>query len=279
MGDVSAATTTHSVVFLFNTMENNYSVYQHVTPDKMYYFGATSNIKRRWKNNGAEYKGTSLQPYIEKFGWDNIQHIVLFREQTKENALWIENFLIETAREDGVCINKQRSGLVSKEEGYQQQISKHHYEQNREKILEQDKQYYKQNKDKILEHKREYRQQNKDKIKQYYEQNKDKKREYNREYYEQNKDKISEHNRQYRQQNKEKIQERKKQYYEQNKEQILEQKKQYYEQNKDKKREYDRQRYQKNRDKILEQKRQHQRQYRQRKKLEKQLKEVQTTLF
>ena len=213
-------------------MKNNYTVYQHVTPDGMYYFGATSNIKRRWRNNGAEYKRTSLYPYIEKYGWDNIQHIVLFKDQSKENALWIEDFLITTAQEDGVCINKQRSGLVSKEEGYQQQISKHYYEQNREKRLEQDKQYYKQNKDKILEHKREYRQQNKDKIKQYYEQNKDKKREYNREYYEQNKDKIREHNREYRQQNKEKIQERKKQYYEQNKEQILEQKKQYQEKNK-----------------------------------------------
>lgn len=258
-------------------MEKNYVVYQHITPDGMYYFGATSNIKRRWRNNGEEYKKTSLQPYIEKFGWDNIQHIVLFKDQTKENALWIENFLIETAREDGVCINKQRSGLISKDEGYQQQISKHRYEQNRDEILEKQKQYYEQNKDKIREHKREYRQQNKDKIKQYYEQNKDKKREYNREYREQNKDKIREYQREYRQQNKEKIQERKKQYYEQNKEQILERKKQYYEQNKDKKREYDRQRYQKNRDKILEQK--HQREY-QHKKLEKQLKEaVETTLF
>ena len=170
-------------------MKNNYSVYQHVTPDGMYYFGQTQNVERRWRNNGVEYKRTALQPYIEKFGWDNIQHIILFENQTKENALWIENFLIETAQEDGVCINKQRSGLVSKEEGYQQQISK--------------------------------------------------------------------------------------QYYETNKEQIREQQKQYYEQNKDKKREYDRQRYQKNREKLLEQ----QRQYRKRKKLEKQLKEVETTLF
>ena len=25
-------------------MENNYSVYQHVTPDGMYYFGTTQNV-------------------------------------------------------------------------------------------------------------------------------------------------------------------------------------------------------------------------------------------
>ena len=148
-------------------MGNNYSVYQHVTPDGMYYFGQTQNVEKRWSNNGYHYKRTSLQPYIEKYGWNNIQHIVLFRDQTKEDALWIEDFLIETAQEDGVCINQRRSGYVSKEEGYQQQKSKQHYEQNREKRLEQSKQYREQNKDKIKEQK-----------KQYYEQNKDKRREY-----------------------------------------------------------------------------------------------------
>ena len=141
-------------------MENNYSVYQHVTPDGMYYFGQTNNIKRRWSNNGAEYKGTALYPYIEKYGWDNIQHIVLFKDQTRENALWIEDFLITTAQEDGVCINKRRSGLVSKEEGYQQD----YYEQNKQQILEQKQQYYEQNKDRIKEQKQQYYEQNKQQI-------------------------------------------------------------------------------------------------------------------
>ena len=210
-------------------MENNYSVYQHVTPDGMYYFGQTNNIKRRWRNNGAGYKGTALQPYIEKFGWDNIQHIVLFKDQPKENALWIEDFLITTAQEDGVCINKQRSGNISKEEGYQKQ----YYETNKE----QKQQYYQKNKEQILEQRREYREQNRDKIKQYYEQNKEHIREKQQQYYEQNKDK-------------------KREYYEQNKDKIRE----YRERNKDKFREY-------------------RREYYKRKKLEKQLKEVETPLF
>ena len=166
-------------------MENNYSVYQHVTPDKMYYFGATSNIKRRWSNNGAEYKGTALQPYIEKFGWDNIQHIVLFRDQTRENALWIENFLIETAREDGVCINKQRSGLVSKEEGYNQDRNQKYYEQNKQQIRERQREYN-----------REYYEQNKDKRKDYLEQNKDKIRKQRQQRYQKNREKELEQSRQ-----------------------------------------------------------------------------------
>ena len=144
-------------------MKKLYSVYQHVTPDGMYYFGQTNNIKRRWRNNGAEYKGTSLYPYIEKFGWDNIQHIVLFKDQTRENALWIEDFLITTAQEDGVCINKQRSGLVSKEEDYDKNQSKQYYEINKEQVQERHKQYYETNKDKILEQNRQRYQKNHEK--------------------------------------------------------------------------------------------------------------------
>ena len=231
-------------------MKKLYSVYQHVTPDGLYYFGQTNNIKRRWSNNGAGYKGTALYPYIEKYGWDNIQHIVLFKDQTKENALWIENFLIETAREDGVCINKNRSGNVSKEEGYNKNQMKYLREQNHENEVRKQKQYYETNKDKIRE---------------YYEQNKDKIREYQRDYREQNKDKIKEQSKQYREQNREKYNEYHRQYQ-----------REYNEKNRDKILEYNREYQRKNRDKINE----YHRQYRQRKKLEKQLKEAaETTLF
>lgn len=95
-----------------NQNHNNF-VYQHVTPDGKYYFGATNNLKQRWGSNGNNYKGTSLWPEIEKWGWDNIKHQVLFENQTRENALWIEDFLIKTAQEDGVCINKNRSGRIT----------------------------------------------------------------------------------------------------------------------------------------------------------------------
>ena len=132
-------------------MNKKYVVYEHVTPDGMYYFGQTQNVEKRWRCNGVLYKGTALQPYIEKYGWENIQHIVLFRDQTKEDALFIENFLIGTAREDGVCINKQRSGLVSKEEGYKQQ----YYQQNREKELQRSREYHQKNREKRLEQRRQ----------------------------------------------------------------------------------------------------------------------------
>ena len=193
----------------YNTMENNYSVYQHVTPDNMYYFGATQNVERRWRKNGAEYKRTALQPYIEKYGWDNIQHIVLFREQTRENALWIEDFLITTAQEDGVCINKKRSGLISKEEGYNQ---------------DRNQKYYEQNKDRIRERHREYRDEHKDKIRKYHEQ-----------YYQKNREKELEQRQQRYQKNREKELEQSRQRYQKNREKILEQSRQRYQRKKQEK--------------------------------------------
>ena len=187
-------------------MKNNYSVYQHVTPDGMYYFGQTQNVERRWRNNGAEYKGTALQPYIEKFGWENIKHIVLFRDQTKEDALFIENFLIETAREDGVCINKNRSGNVSKEEGYDKNQSKQYYETNKGQVQERHKQYYETNKEQVLEQQKQYYEKNKEQIleekKQYYEINKEQILEQQKQYYEKNREKRLEYQRQYRQRKK-----------------------------------------------------------------------------
>ena len=188
-------------------MENNYSVYQHVTPDGMYYFGATQNVERRWSRNGAEYKGTALQPYIEKFGWDNIQHIVLFRDQTRENALWIEDFLIETAREDGVCINKQRSGLVSKEEGYNQDRNQKYYEQNKQQIRERQREYQDEHKDKIREYHEQYYQKNREKEleqrQQRYQKNREKELEQSRQRYQKNRDEILEQRRQRYQRKKE----------------------------------------------------------------------------
>ena len=187
-------------------MNKKYVVYEHITPDGMYYFGQTQNVERRWSNNGAEYKGTSLYPYIEKYGWDNIQHIILFRDQTKEDALFIENFLIETAREDGVCINKQRSGLISKEEGYNQDRNQKYYEQNKDRIRERQREYNQKNRDEILEQRRQRYQKNREKELEYYQKNREKRLEQSRQYYQKNRDEINERRRQRNQRKKQESQ-------------------------------------------------------------------------
>ena len=135
---------------------NNYSVYEHITPDGMYYFGVTTDIEKRWSGNGFKYKKTSLQPYIDKYGWDNIQHQVLFTNKTKENALWVEDFRIKTAREDGVCINRNRSGLITKEENYNRNKFNKYREEHREEWNKYQREYREEHREESRTYMRNY---------------------------------------------------------------------------------------------------------------------------
>ena len=152
--------------FIDTTMENDYSVYDHITPDGMHYYGTTNNIKRRWGYNGIYYKGTTLQPYIEKYGWQNIQHIVLFETLSKEDALSIEDSLIVSGWEKENCINQRRSGYVSKEEGYHREYQRSDYQREYQREYQQtyQREYYQKNREKRLEQRREHYQKNRDEI-------------------------------------------------------------------------------------------------------------------
>jgi predicted GIY-YIG superfamily endonuclease len=142
--------------------DNNYFVYEHITPDGMYYIGVTNNIKRRWESNGVHYKRASLQPYIEQYGWENIQHQVLFSNQTKENALKIEDFLIITATEDGVCINQRRSGLITEKINvYQREYRKTHQDELRVYRRKYKRKYRKTHREELNVYMRSYRQRKK----------------------------------------------------------------------------------------------------------------------
>lgn len=66
-------------------------------------------------------------------------------------------------------VNEENVGLSEEE------YSKKYYEENREKIREQNREYKKKNREKIREHMREYYKKNKEKYKEYYEKNKGRK--------------------------------------------------------------------------------------------------------
>ena len=173
-------------------MKKLYIVYVHITPDNMHYYGVTSNPKYRWECNGIHYRDTSLNTYIEKYGWENIQHIVLYENLSYDDALKIEDSLIISGWEKGNCINKRRSGNVSKDDvyirEYQRKYQREYQKENREKIRE----YQKENREKIREYQQEY-----------YQKNREKRLEQQREYQRKNKDKRLEYKRQYRQRKKE----------------------------------------------------------------------------
>ena len=93
-----------------------YTVYLHISPSGKRYYGATKqNVNRRWRKNGEGYKGNkNFTNAIEKYGWDNFQHIVIAKGLTKEEAYWLEIELIRewdtTDRDKGYNITKGGTG-------------------------------------------------------------------------------------------------------------------------------------------------------------------------
>ena len=81
-------------------MDKNYCVYVHILPNDKKYYGMTSqNPKKRW-NHGYGYKGKNIEFFNDVlfYGWDNIEHIVVAKGLTKEEAEWLEEELIRTNR-------------------------------------------------------------------------------------------------------------------------------------------------------------------------------------
>lgn len=72
----------------------NYCVYEHVFPNGKRYIGISNNPVKRWRNG----EGYSTQPKvyraIKKYGWDHIQHNIIIKRLTQEQAKTLEKYLI-----------------------------------------------------------------------------------------------------------------------------------------------------------------------------------------
>ena len=66
--------------------EKNYTVYMHTSPSGKRYIGITRQNppEKRWRNGNA-YKGSKhFYRAIQKYGFENFEHEILFTELTKE---------------------------------------------------------------------------------------------------------------------------------------------------------------------------------------------------
>ena len=76
---------------------NNYTVYAHKNKinDKIYIGQTKQKPEKRWGNNGEGYK-TSNKFYlaIQKYGWDNFEHLILATNLTQDIANYLEEYYI-----------------------------------------------------------------------------------------------------------------------------------------------------------------------------------------
>lgn len=136
-------------------MNNNYCVYCHISPSHKRYVGISNNPKKRW-NNGKGYKKNYLfARAIEKYGWDNFQHIILYSNLTIEEAKCKEIQLISLWKltnpqygynlrdgGDGSFSEHSRKLMSLSRMGNQNTKGYHPSEATKEKISQSLKQYY-----------------------------------------------------------------------------------------------------------------------------------------
>ena len=74
-------------------MERNYTVYMHVSPNGKRYIGITRRkVNVRWQNGKGYKRNEYFWRAIQKYEWDNFEHIIIENNLTKEQA---ENMEIE----------------------------------------------------------------------------------------------------------------------------------------------------------------------------------------
>ena len=128
-------------------MSKRYCVYMHKFPNKKIYIGITcQRYTNRW-NNGNGYK-TQPRIYnaILKYGWDNIEHTILYENLTKEAAEEKEIELIKEHKsyDDNFGYNIEKGGRLNKEisietrklmvKNHKGMLGKHHNEIAKRKI-------------------------------------------------------------------------------------------------------------------------------------------------
>lgn len=73
--------------------ERKYQVYMHISPEGKRYIGASKEgYKTRWAKN--KYHDSVFGDACQKFGWENMQHVVLFEGLTFEEAHDLEEAMI-----------------------------------------------------------------------------------------------------------------------------------------------------------------------------------------
>ena len=76
-------------------MNNNYVLYLHIAPNGKKYFGITrQEVNKRWLNGKGYKNNEHFTRAINKYGWNNMQHVILADKLLKEEACFFEQIMI-----------------------------------------------------------------------------------------------------------------------------------------------------------------------------------------
>lgn len=178
---------------------NKFWVYIVKTPNGLVYVGQSNKkyTSSRW--NKKLYEHTTLKPYIEEFGWENlIKEVVKEGIESEKEAKKIENKLIDFYRIYGVCINKNNSSYTICNKEYMREYMKSYRLKNHDKFEEKRKEYYEKNKEKIAEYRKIYNEENKEYIKRKQKEWRENNKDYHSSYYQNHKEQNRERQRRYR---------------------------------------------------------------------------------
>lgn len=143
-----------------------YWVYSLYVPSiDSYYIGISKQpCSHRWKK--SQYKGNSLEPYLSE--WQDMIKTVIQDGLNKEEAVKLEDELIVKYRNENRCINKQRSGGVSKNNEYNRENAKKRRENNREHRRKYQREYNREYQRELYRTNDEYREEVKRKARERY---------------------------------------------------------------------------------------------------------------
>ena len=112
-------------------MKNNYKVYVHISPNGKRYYGTTKKekVEERWRNGRGYYNNEYFTKAINKYGWDNFEHIVIAKGLTKDEAKWVKMELI------------REWDTINPEYGYNESRKKPLSEETKQKMSESHKGY------------------------------------------------------------------------------------------------------------------------------------------
>ena len=128
-------------------INTTYIVYMHIAPSNKKYIGITKekNPKERWRKGKGYWTNEHFTSAINKYGWDNIQHIILYKELTKERAEQKEIELIAKYKtnnrqygyniEKGGSLNKEVS-QETREKLRKNMLGKKHSKETKQKMSE-----------------------------------------------------------------------------------------------------------------------------------------------